>query len=55
MHYTTKKLAEVRIHSVEILLFDALAVPKFCWKPKVAMFHLRNRLVCCLGMKYEKS
>jgi len=55
MHCTTKKLAEVRIHSVEILLLDDLAVPKFCSKPKVAMFHLRNRLVCCLGMNYEKS
>ena len=39
--------------SKEILLFDPLAVPKFSWKSKVAMFHLRNRLVCCLGMKYE--
>ena len=28
MHYTTKKLAEVRIHSVEILLFDALVLLK---------------------------
>jgi len=48
MHYTTKQLAEFRLHSVEILLFDALAVRKFCWKCNIAMFPVWNGLMCCL-------
>ena len=55
MHYTTKQLAEFRFLSVEILLFDALAVLKFRCEWNVAMFHVRNGLVCCQEMKYEKS
>jgi hypothetical protein len=55
VHSTTKQLAEVGLLSVEILLFDALAVQKFSSKCNVVMFHVRNRLVCCLEIKYEKS
>jgi len=54
MHSTTKQLAKVRLHSVEILLFDMLAVQKFSSKCNVVMFRVQNGLVCCLEMKYEK-
>ena len=42
MHYTTKQLTEFRLHSVEILLFDTLAVRKFCLKCNIAMFPVRR-------------
>jgi len=54
MQYTTKQLADFRLLSVEILLFDLLTVVKFCWKCNLAMFRLRNEIVCYLEMKYEK-
>ena len=48
-------LQKLRFHSVEILLFDVLAVQTFSSKCNVVMFRVQNGLVCCLEMKYEKS
>jgi hypothetical protein len=48
-------LYKLRFNSVEILLFDVLAVQKFSSKCNVVMFRVQNGLVCCLEMKYEKS
>jgi hypothetical protein len=47
-------LYKLRFHSVEILLYDVLAVQKFSSKCNMVVFLVRNGLVCCLGMKYQE-
>jgi len=50
--YHQVALRNANSFSRDFIVWHALAVPKFCWKCKVAMFHLWNRFMCCLDMKY---
>ena len=52
---SSKYLPDVRLLSVEILLFDALFARQFSSEYNVVRCPVRNRLVCCLRIKCEKS
>jgi hypothetical protein len=51
---SNKHLADVQLQSLDILLFDAMVAQKFSSKYDVVRFRVRNWLVGCLRIKYEK-